>query len=148
MKRTKLLLATIMSILLAFGLNAQSFTHAQPKNFRADQRIKKKIKHGIRSGKLNKRELKDLKSEYRKIEKMKRRAWRDGHLSRRERHRIDHAMHDFDRLLHRYLHNRIDRYDRYHGDKHRYHSDRDWDWDDDHNYNNRDYYHRKKRNRH
>jgi hypothetical protein len=148
MKTTKLLLSIIMGILLSFGLNAQVFTYHHSADHSPEQRISKKIKKGIRSGELSKREVKNLKKEYRKIENMKRKAWRDGYIDRRERRRINHAMYDFDLLLNHYLHNRIDRHDRYRSDKHRYDSDWNWDWDNDYHYNNRDFYHQKKRNRH
>lgn len=143
MKTTKILLTAIMSMFLVFGINAQSFTTYQVKYRGPDMRIDQKIKRGIRSGELTKREVKDLKHEYRKIEMMKRKAWRNGHLNRHEERRINHAMQDFNRLLDRYLHNRKDRKYRYDHQRDRY--DNDWRWNDNDEY---DYYHKKKRNRH
>jgi hypothetical protein len=148
MKTIKLFLAAIMSVLFVFTLSAQKYTyHRVVKYHGPDRVITKKINKGIRSGELTKREVKDLRREYRQIEKMKRKAWRNGHLSRRERARINHAMYDFERLLDRYLHNHRDRYDRY--DRYdRHHRDRyrdDWDWYNDDDY---DYYYKGNRKSH
>lgn len=133
MKTTKLFLAAIMSIFFTIGMSAQPRTHyVINHHYGPEKRIEKKIKHGIRSWELTKWEVKDLKREYRKIERIKRDAWRNGHINRHERRRIERATFAFDRLLDSYLHNRRDRYERHHNHQRydRYY-DEHWNWYND-----------------
>lgn len=134
MKRAKLILTALMSVLFFLSLNAQHYTVQYTNQSGDDYRLERKIKKGIRSGELSKKEVRKLKHELDKIEHLKRKAWRNGHLSRKERKRINHALNDFDRLFYKYMNNRKFR--------HRSH-DRNYDrydrWEDDYD-TNYDYY--------
>ena len=143
MKKAKLFLTAIMSLFLVVGINAQRGIHTVVHYHGPEKKIEKKIKKGIRSGKLTKKEVKDLKRELRYIDKIKSRAWRDGHLNRWERKKINKASHDFDRLLNKYLHNHKHRKNRHYDD---WYQD-DWRYND----NDYDYYYKnknKKKRRH
>jgi hypothetical protein len=147
MKTIKSILTAILGLFFLNGLNAQVLTFYTTNTYHGPEKhISRKIKAGIRSGELTRGEVKDLKREYRKIERIKRDAWRNGHLNRHERKRIDRAMFEFDRLLHRYLHNHRDRYDRYdHDQRGKYGYNENWDWyNDEYDY----YYKGKRRPRH
>ena len=140
MKKGKILLTVLTSLLFPWLLNAQIHTFAAVHSPNPEYQVEKKIKRGIREGRLTKREVKHLKREFRDIRNLQDRAWRDGDLSRRERKRIDHEMREFDRMLHHYLNN---------SERQRPHrKDRNWDgedwgWDDN-DRDNYDYYYGKK----
>lgn len=89
---------------------------------RFEQRLDRqhgRIKQGIRSGELTRKEAKRLRKQHRHIAKLERHFSRDGHLDRYERRTLRRELDDADARIARLKHN-----DRYRGHKHR-HGDRD-----------------------
>ena len=54
--------------------------------------LEMRIERGVDRHELSRRQAKELNQEYRRIRYMAKEFREDGHLSRRERHRLDHAM--------------------------------------------------------
>ena len=71
-------------------------------------RQQKMISQGIRSGELTRHEARGLLVEQHKLRRHIRSFWRDGHLSRRERHHINRWLQKSGRRIWRLTHN--DRY--------------------------------------
>lgn len=77
---------------------------------RVDRRQDKqraRIKNGRRSGELNRGETRRLKKQQRKIGRMERRFSSDGHLSGKERRRLEHAQDRASKRIARMKHNDI-----------------------------------------
>jgi hypothetical protein len=84
-----------------------------------------RIRNGMESGSLSRREAKRLRKDQRKIARMERRFERDGYYSRRERRAMEHALDRASRRIKRAKHNDYERpYRRHHrgwhGHHHRY----------------------------
>lgn len=95
----------LLSGALLLGLSAVCFANVNVRQHRAQHRIRE----GIRSGELTRREATRLEAEQARIRGYERYARRDGYLSPRERalldRRLDRASHD----IHRQKHDRQDR---------------------------------------
>jgi len=68
------------------------------------------ITHGVRSGEVTDREFVRLNREQRRIGKYKRRAWRDGGISHRERHHLHRMQDRASAHIYRAKHNRASHY--------------------------------------
>ncbi len=71
-----------------------------------------RIKDGVRSGELTRKEARRLRKQQRHIAKMERRFSRDGHLDRQERRTLRRELDDASDRIYRYKHN-----DRYRNEK-------------------------------
>lgn len=67
-----------------------------------------RIRHGLRSGELNRHEARKLRKQQRRIDRMERRFAADGRFSRSERRRLTHALDRASDRIYRYKHH--DRY--------------------------------------
>lgn len=65
-----------------------------------------RIAQGVESGELTRVETRRLSREQRRLERMQRRAWKDGELSRREKARLGRAHQRSSRHIYRAKHNR------------------------------------------
>src|SRR5262245_5508837 len=117
MKRTlfKLSIATVMiaGILPLTGL-AQGYRHRRYDNInRREYSQRNRIREGVRSGELTRREAHRLYDQQRRIETYERRSrLDDGRLDRHERRRLDHLLDRSNRDIYREKNDRQDR-DRY-----------------------------------
>lgn len=81
----------IFTSLLFFGLvfsSQQSFAQATPKVTKRQINQQKRVKQGVRSGEITKKEFVGIQAQQRNIRRTKRRAKADGQVTARERARI------------------------------------------------------------
>ena len=90
---------------LLLGLSAVSFAGINGRQHREQLRIR----HGIRSGELTRREAFRLQAERARIRAYERYARRDGYVSPRERARLDRGLDRASRDIYRQKHDRQDR---------------------------------------
>jgi|GEM_PF-4784059 hypothetical protein len=131
MKKAKFIIATLLSVFILYGVDAQHRSFNCADDSGPDIRIEKKIKKGIRSGDLTRKEVRHLENELAYIDKLKRKAWRNGRLNNREESKIRKHMYKFDRLLDEYLYNRHHRLNSRNSEKydHRNGTSRDDEYD-------------------
>ena len=101
MKRFSMLLAIAGIITLSMG------THEAFAGRISDRQImqQKRIHQGIRSGELTLCEIRRLEMEQHRIHRLKKRAWRDGRLTFRERLRLERRQDLANRHIYRLKHN-------------------------------------------
>ena len=101
MKRISMLLVMAGIITLSIG------THEAFAGRISDRQImqQKRIHQGIRSGELTRCEIRRLEREQFRIHRLKKRAWRDGWLSTRERLRLERRQDLANRHIYRLKHN-------------------------------------------
>lgn len=97
---------------------------------RFEQRLDRqhwRIKQGIRSGELTRKEAKRLRRQQRRIDKLEHKFSRDGHIDRYERRVLRSKLDDASQRIYRFKHN--DRYrGRYNDRHHRSHRRHDDGW--------------------
>ena len=101
----KRIMITIASILIIGMVSVVSAT-AEPITKRLD-RQKMRIHQGVDSGALTGKEWHRLMNQHRKIRRLHRKAWHDGHLSSRERRHLHSWLDRASRRIHRLKHNEI-----------------------------------------
>ena len=82
---------------------------------RFEQRLDRqhlRIKQGVRSGELTRKEAKRLRKQHRRIARLENKFWNDGHLTRHERRTLRRKLDAASDRIYRLKHN-----DRYRGDK-------------------------------
>lgn len=104
MKRVTLVLLTASFLL---GLSATSLG-STPID-RRQHRQRERIRQGIRSEELTRREARRLGARQARIRRYESRARRDGAFSYRERRRLDHMLDRSNRRIYRQKHDRQDR---------------------------------------
>ena len=72
-------------------------------------RQQKRIHQGVRSGELTRRETRSLEKDQFKIQRYKKKAWRDEKLTPKERMRLEHGQDRANRHIYRMKHNDIER---------------------------------------
>lgn len=89
-------------------------------------RLEMRIEHGIDNRELTRKEAKELQYEYRRIRSMAKEFREDGRLSRRESHRLDHAIERLNDQISQYKHNNQERhrYPKYSNEHERHDDDR------------------------
>ena len=122
MKKTLLTLAIVVLSGLIFS--AQALAHKSRQHQFSQQ---KRILHGIKSGQLNRHEARALRHEQRHIRHLRKSFWRDGHLSRKEKHRLYQWQRRANRHIWRLKHNNHRRHGQWwwqphrHNHRHRWH---------------------------
>jgi hypothetical protein len=101
----KRLVSGLLSGALLLGLSAVSFAGINGRQHREQQRIRE----GIRSGELTRREAVRLEAEQARIRGYERYARRDGYISPRERARLDRELDRASRDIYHQKHDRQDR---------------------------------------
>ena len=101
----KRVVSVLLSGALLLGLSAVSFAGINGRQYREQQRIRQ----GIRSGELTRREAWMLEGEQARIRAYERYARRDGYVSPRERARLDRGLDRASRDIYRQKHDRQDR---------------------------------------
>ena len=71
-----------------------------------EQRQEKRIKQGVASGEINKKEERRLKMEQARIKRMEERAKKDGVVSKREKKHINHAQNHASKRIIKKKHNK------------------------------------------
>lgn len=112
MKRIMIALSTIVIIALVAAVSAT----AEPIRKRL-HRQKVRIHQGEESGALTGHELKRLMHQHRKIRRMHRHAWHDGHLSHGERRFLQERLDLASRRIHRLKHNDARAHAQYRSDR-------------------------------
>lgn len=98
---------------------------------RYDKRVERqqsRIRQGVKSGELTRKEAKKLRSQQKKIAKLERKFSKDGHLSRHERKKLERHQDKASKRIYRLKHNddiRGHRHGRY---KKHYYRDHDYDY--------------------
>ena len=106
---TKASFATILCLLTAVPAYA-GHPHRNDEYKDHLQQLERRIDRGVDSRELTRKEAKELNNEYRRIRRMAKEFREDGHLSRRERHRLDHELARLDDQINRYKHNNLERH--------------------------------------
>ena len=101
----KRLVGVLLSAALLLGLSAVSFAGINRREYRDQQRIRQ----GIRSGELTRREAGRLEAEQARIRVNERYTRRDGYISPRERARLDRELDRASRDIYRQKHDGQDR---------------------------------------
>lgn len=78
--------------LLAMTAAASAHDSAQDRIDRREAMQENRIRQGVRSGEITRREARQLEAEQERIHEMERRATRDGHIDRREAAAIERAQ--------------------------------------------------------
>ncbi len=99
---TKIAFAALATLMIA--LPATASAAAPPAKRQVNQAAR--IDQGVRSGQLTRRETARLVREQRKINRTKKRMWSDGHLSVRERAKLNRMQNRASRHIYRAKHNR------------------------------------------
>jgi hypothetical protein len=113
MKRQSAFWAIPLLVMLVTPAIADRFYDDDYRNNRFEQRLDRqhwRIKQGIRSGELTRKEVKRLRKQQRQIAKAERRFSRDGYLDPRERRHLRRKLDDASDRIYRLKHN-----DRYRG---------------------------------
>jgi len=106
MKKMRLFLLAAGFLLIGTYINAQVFVVQNGDRQRGHNEFKWYIEKGIRTGELTDREIHKLGEEWEALQYVKRNAFRNGYISRREERRIWEAEQDFEKKLHVYMNNR------------------------------------------
>ena len=101
MLRTGIVLSALLGVLSLGAVTAE----AGPID-RVQKNQRARIHQGVESGALTRVEARRLGHEQRKVERMQRRAWSDGELSRAEKARLTRAHKRSSRHIYRAKHNR------------------------------------------
>lgn len=94
-----LILATLV---LSLGLSA--LAQQTPSVDRREHRQQRRIRHGVKSGELTRREAARLEAGQARTRRMERRAKADGTVTRRERARLQHRENRTSRRIYRQKH--------------------------------------------
>jgi hypothetical protein len=97
-----------LSAVLLLGLGVAAFAQT-PHIDRRELREQQRIRQGVRSGELTRRETRRLEMEQARIRGYEWYAKSDGHVSRTERRRIDHMLDRSSRDIYRQKHDGQDR---------------------------------------
>lgn len=103
----KIMLVSAAAALLVFSFLGTAL--AEPARAR-EARQQHRIHQGVRSGEITRGEYRALERGQMRIERARRNAWRDGHMSRYEHRRISHMQNRASRSIHTARHNRCDRW--------------------------------------
>ena len=96
-----------MKKLMVLGLVLTLFSVAVSAQQASGENVRRhRIENGVRSGELNKHEMRRLHRDHRSYKMEKRRAFHDGKISRHERHRLHRMKRHQSHELYRYKHNR------------------------------------------
>ncbi|MGA9771782.1 MAG: hypothetical protein WBV94_22315 [Blastocatellia bacterium] len=104
----KRLVSISLSAVFVLGLSIVAMAQT-PYIDRREHREQQRIRQGIRSGELTRREAMRLQAEQARIRVAERYAKSDGHVSWRERRRLDNMLDHSSRDIHRQKHDRQDR---------------------------------------
>ena len=104
----KKLFSLTLSIVFILGLGVAAFAHT-PYVDRREHREQQRIRQGVRSGELTRREARGLEREQARIRGYEWYAKSDGHVSLAERRRLDHMLDRASRDIYRQKHDRQDR---------------------------------------
>ncbi|HRQ31294.1 MAG TPA: hypothetical protein PLU49_14525 [Saprospiraceae bacterium] len=130
MKKMRLILMGAAFLSMGTYLSAQTFTAHHENRHRGRDEFGWYVEKGIRSGELTDREVRKLRIEWNELEHLKRHAYHNGRISRREERRIWEEEKEFEKMLHVFLNNRerehYRKYEKRHHDD-RYYRDGDRD---------------------
>ena len=104
----KKLFSLTLSAVFILGLGVAAFANT-PYIDRREHREQQRIRQGIRSGELTRRETRRLEAEQGRIRGYEWYAKSDGHVSRAERRRLDHMLDRASRDIYHQKHDRQDR---------------------------------------
>lgn len=104
-RRSLAVTATVCAAVFLLGWPAL----ADDGSARRQARQYKRIKQGVQSGEITKKEMQRLLREQKRIELARRRSLRDGYLSPREKNRLDRMLDRASREIYRAKHNRFRR---------------------------------------
>lgn len=104
----KRLVSLVLSAIFVMSLSMVATAHTPYIN-RRERHEQQRIRQGIRSGELTRREAARLEAGQARIRIAERIAKADGTVTRRERHRINHMLNHASRNIHRQKHDSQDR---------------------------------------
>jgi uncharacterized membrane protein YebE (DUF533 family) len=104
----KRFVSVLLSAAFVLGLSAVSMAQTPGIN-RRERCEQNRIRQGVRSGELTRREAERLRAEQFRIRAYEARAKSDGSLTRRERYRLDHMLDRAGRDIYRQKHDNQDR---------------------------------------
>lgn len=104
----KKIFSLTLSAVFVLGLSAAAFANTPYIN-RREHREQQRIRQGIRSGELTRREAARLEAQQGRIRGYEWYAKSDGHVSWAERRRLDHMLDRANRDIYRQKHDRQDR---------------------------------------
>jgi hypothetical protein len=108
MKSLKLNIMIVGVAILIVGLAAESF--AQPGYWRGRRSVNRRVEHGIRTGELTRREVREIRQEQRELRRDRRAYLSDGYLSHGERRELRRNQRRLHRLIDRSKHDSDGRY--------------------------------------
>lgn len=104
----KRFLSFALSLVFVFSLSIAATAHTPVIN-RRERHQQQRIRHGVRSGELTRREAVRLEAGQARVRIAERAAKADGRVSRRERSRLDHMLDRSSRNIYRQKHDSQDR---------------------------------------
>ncbi len=105
MKLTKYFLGFFLAFALTVAFNSQTQAQSTPKVKKRQVNQKKRIRNGVKSGELSKKEATKLRKQQRNIKKTKRAAKADGKVTRKERKQIQRKQNRASKNIKRKKHN-------------------------------------------
>lgn len=109
MKLTKYFLGFFLAFALTVAFNNQAQAQTTPKVKKRQVNQKKRIKNGVKSGSLTKKEAAKLRKQQRNIKATKRAAKADGKVTRKERKQIQRKQNRASKNIYRKKHNKRNR---------------------------------------
>ena len=97
----------LVTVVLSLGLSA--LAQSTPSVDRREHRQQRRIRHGVRSGELTRREARRLEAQQARTRRMEHRAKADGTVTRRERARLQHRENRTSRRIYRQKHDNQNR---------------------------------------
>jgi len=92
----------LVTVVLSLGLSA--LAQRTPSVDRREHRQQRRIRQGVKSGELNRREARRLEAQQARTRRMEHRAKADGTVTRRERARLQHRENRTSRRIYRQKH--------------------------------------------
>ena len=100
----KRVVSIMVLITVVFGLGMSVMAQRTPSVDRREHRQQRRIRQGVKSGELNKREAARLEAGQARTRRMEHRAKADGTVTRRERARLQHRENRTSRRIYRQKH--------------------------------------------
>lgn len=100
----KRFVSILILVTFVLGLGFSAMAQSTPSVDRREHRQQRRIRHGVKSGELTRREAARLEAGQARTRRMERRAKADGTVTRRERARLQHRENRTSRRIYRQKH--------------------------------------------
>lgn len=100
----KRIVSTLILVIFVLGMAASAMAQQTPGVDRREHHQQKRIRHGVRSGSLTRREARRLETQQARTRRLEHRAKADGAVTARERARLQHRENRTSRRIYRQKH--------------------------------------------